>query len=100
MKQNSTPTLREAIATIVIVAALVIVCLPLQSGLQAVFLPLTLGVGVVGVLSFYLRKPWVEFQQGVIEGVSKVSATQVTGRRKRAPAQEAGALSSVLEPTI
>ena len=73
MKQNSTPTLREAIATIVIVAALVIVCLPLQSGLQAVFLPLTLGVGVVGVLSFYLRKPWVEFQQGVIEGVSKVS---------------------------
>jgi NhaC family Na+:H+ antiporter len=54
------------------VAGTVIVCLPLQSGLQAVFLPLTLGVGVVGALSFYLRNPWIDFQQGVIEGVSKV----------------------------
>ncbi len=71
-ERGRAPTFREAIATVTIVAAIVIVCLPLQSGLQAVFLPLTLGVGVVGVLSFYLRLPWANFQEGVIDGVSKV----------------------------
>jgi NhaC family Na+:H+ antiporter len=52
---------------------MVIVGLPLQSGLEAVFLPLTFGVGAVGVLNLYLRRPWAGFQQGVIDGVSKVS---------------------------
>ncbi len=56
-----------------VVAGAILVCLPLQSGLQAVFLPMTLGVGVVGVLSWYLHRPWRSFQQGIIDGVSQVS---------------------------
>ena len=56
-----------------VVAGAIFVFLPLQSGLHAVFLPLTLGVGVVGVLSWHLHRPWNSFQQGIIEGVSKVS---------------------------
>jgi NhaC family Na+:H+ antiporter len=56
----------------VIVIATVVVGLPLQSGLQAAFLPLTFGVAAVGVLNFYLGRSWAGFQQGVIDGVSKV----------------------------
>jgi NhaC family Na+:H+ antiporter len=57
---------------VVIVVGTVIVGLPLQTGLQAVFLPLTLGVGAVGVLNLLLHRPWATFQAGVIDGVSKV----------------------------
>lgn len=71
--QERSPTFPEAVVTVVIIAGTIIVCLPLQSGLQAVFLPLTLGVGIAGVLNRYLHKPWGDFQRGVIEGVSKVS---------------------------
>jgi len=38
-----------------------------------VFVPLTLGIGVIGGLSFYLRRPWSAFRQGILDGVGKVS---------------------------
>ena len=36
-------------------------------------MPLTLGIGVIGGLSFYLRRPWSAFRQGILDGVGKVS---------------------------
>jgi len=67
------PSFSEALATIFIVAAVIVLSIWLQSGLAGVFLPLTLAVGVVGSLSFYLRQPWENFQTGVLSGVGGVS---------------------------
>jgi NhaC family Na+:H+ antiporter len=67
------PTFREACATILIIGVVIIVGIRLQSGLTAVFLPLTLGVGVAGFLSYYLRRSWGGFQAGILEGVGNVS---------------------------
>ncbi len=47
----------------------------MQSGVESVFLPLTLGVGVVGCLGFYLRQPWEDFREGLFAGVSNVSVS-------------------------
>ncbi len=73
MNQERTPTLSHALITLLVMAVVIIVGIRLQSGLQGVFLPLTLAVGVVGALHFYLRKPWETFQENIFAGVSKVS---------------------------
>lgn len=73
MNQERTPTLTQALITVLMMAVVIIVGIRLQSGLKGVFLPLTLAVGVVGVLHFYLRKPWETFQENIFAGVSKVS---------------------------
>lgn len=67
------PSLGEAVVTVLIVAGIIILGIRVQSGLVGVFVPLTLAVGVVGTLSFYLRQPWETFQRGVLSGVSNVS---------------------------
>ena len=54
-------------------AAVIVLGIRLQSGLEAVFVPLTLGIGVIGCLSFYLGRPWPAFRQGILDGVGKVS---------------------------
>jgi NhaC family Na+:H+ antiporter len=71
--QGRPPSLREAVVTILLVAGVIVLCLRLQPGLVGVFLPLTLAVGIVGALGFYLRQPWESFQQGMLSGVSNVS---------------------------
>jgi NhaC family Na+:H+ antiporter len=73
MNQERTPTLTQALITVLMMAFVIIVGIRLQSGLKGVFLPLTLAVGVVGALHFYLRKPWETFQENIFAGVSKVS---------------------------
>lgn len=73
MNQEKTPTLTQALITVFMMAVVIIVGIRLQSGLKGVFLPLTLAVGVVGALHFYLRKPWETFQENIFAGVSKVS---------------------------
>jgi NhaC family Na+:H+ antiporter len=55
------------------VAAVIVLGIRLQSGLEAVFLPLTLAVGVIGCLNFYLKRPWSGFRAGILDGVGKVS---------------------------
>jgi NhaC family Na+:H+ antiporter len=54
-------------------AVVIIVGVRFQSGLKGVFLPMTLAVGIVGGLHFYLRKPWQTLQENIFSGVSKVS---------------------------
>jgi NhaC family Na+:H+ antiporter len=71
--QGRKPTLGEALATVLLVAGVVILGIWLQSGLQGVLLPLTLAVGVLGSLSLYLRLPWLHFQSGILSGVGSVS---------------------------
>lgn len=71
------PSLFEALITILLVAGVIILCTRLQSGLAGAFLPLTLAVGVVGILSFYLRQPWEGFLNGIFSGVSKVSIAAI-----------------------
>jgi NhaC family Na+:H+ antiporter len=73
VNQERTATLTQALITVLMMAVVIIVGIRLQSGLQGVFLPLTLAVGVVGALHFYLRKPWETFQENIFAGVSKVS---------------------------
>ena len=45
------------------------------------FLPLSLGVGVVGMLNLYLRRSWRGFQQGIIDGVSEMLLYEWMDRR-------------------
>lgn len=72
MNQERTPTLTHALITLLVMAIVIIVGIRLQSGLEGVFLPLTLAVGIVGALHFYLRKPWAALQENIFAGVSKV----------------------------
>ncbi|MFC1555039.1 Na+/H+ antiporter NhaC [candidate division KSB1 bacterium] len=72
MSQGRLPTVRESIITLFLVAGTIVLCLRLGSGIEGVFFPLTLAVGIIGSLSFYLRQPWKEFQEGVFAGVGKV----------------------------
>ena len=73
MSQGRAPTLVESVVTLIIVAAVIILGIRLQSGLVAVFVPLTLSVGVVGCVNLYLRRPWSSFNEGILDGVTKVS---------------------------
>ena len=73
MNQERIPTLTQALITVLMMAVVIITGIRLQSGLKGVFLPLTLAVGVVGALHFYLRKPWETFQENIFAGVGKVS---------------------------
>lgn len=77
MSQGRAPSLVESVVTLLIVAAVIILGIRLQSGLVAVFVPLTLSVGVVGCLGFYLKRPWDEFRQGILDGVGKVAVACV-----------------------
>jgi len=70
--QERTPTLGHAVITLLVMAVVIIVGIRFQPGLEGVFLPLTLAVGVVGGLHFYLRKPWAVLQENIFAGVSKV----------------------------
>ena len=67
------PTLFHALVTLLIVVVVLIVGIRLQPGLKGVFLPMTLAVGVVGALHFYLRQPWKTFQENIFSGIGKVS---------------------------
>jgi len=73
VNQEKKPTLSQALITILAMAVVIIVGSRFQSGLKGVFLPMTLAVGVVGALHFYLRKPWKTLQENIFSGVSKVS---------------------------
>ncbi len=73
MNQERKPTIIEALVTVLMMAVVIIVGIRLQSGLKGVFLPMTLAVGIVGGLHFYLRKPWQTLQENIFSGVSKVS---------------------------
>jgi NhaC family Na+:H+ antiporter len=73
VNQTRTPTLTQALITVLMMAVVIIGGIRLQPGLKGVFLPMTLAVGVVGALHFYLRKPWATLQENIIAGVSKVS---------------------------
>ena len=73
MSEARDPTLAESVVTLLMVAAIIILGIRLQSGLVAVFVPLTLSVGIVGCLSFYLKRPWSSFNEGILDGVNKVS---------------------------
>lgn len=73
MNQAKIPTLTQALITVLMMAVVIIGGIRLQSGLKGVFLPMTLAVGVVGALHFYLRKPWATLQENIFAGVSKVS---------------------------
>ena len=73
MKRSRSPSLLEAMITAVLVTLVIVLSIQLQPGLEGVFIPLTLAVGVVGVLSFYLRQPWEGFLKGIFSGVNKVT---------------------------
>lgn len=73
MEHARPPTLLESIVTLTAMVVIIVTGIRLQSGIVSVFLPLTLSVGVVGSLSFYLRHPWDDFSVGILDGVGKVS---------------------------
>ena len=73
MSEPRTPSLVESLAVLTIVAAVIVLGIRLQSGLVAVFVPLTLSVGLVGCFNFYLGRPFSLFREGILDGVNKVS---------------------------
>lgn len=70
-------TFAEALVTLLLVITVIVLGIRLQRGIVGVFLPMTLAVGVVGGLSFYLRQPWEVLQEGIFTGVSKVTVAAI-----------------------
>ncbi|MHC5062230.1 MAG: Na+/H+ antiporter NhaC family protein, partial [Planctomycetota bacterium] len=73
MNQEKNPTFSQALITILVTAAVIILGSRLQPGLTGVFLPMILAVGVVGAFHFFLRRPWKSLQENIFSGVGKVS---------------------------
>jgi NhaC family Na+:H+ antiporter len=66
------PTLFEAVVTLVLVFAVVLVGIRLQGGLTRSPLPLLLALGVVSVVGLRLHAPWSTIQQGLVNGIARV----------------------------
>jgi NhaC family Na+:H+ antiporter len=66
------PTLLEAVVTLVLVFAVVLVGIRLQGGLTRSPLPLLLALGVVSVVGLQLRVGWNAIQQGLVNGIARV----------------------------